>query len=157
SNRSRVMVWKRFRCRRGISSAMNRRSSRHFGTSSAEIGEAKETADPAKKTRRAPANRDTVVRARRLRRGFTLADDPSIADLDDAAGAARERHVVRDDDECRALLPELREKRHDVAAGGRVEVAGRFVGEDDVRLHREGPGDRDALHLAARKLRRFVV
>src|ERR1700674_2292415 len=49
--------------------------------------------------------------------------DPAVVDLHDAAGAARERHVVRDDDERRALAPELREEAHDVRARRGVEVS----------------------------------
>ena len=41
--------------------------------------------------------------------------------------------------------------------GRRVEVAGRLVGEDHARLDGERAGDRDALLLAARELRRQVV
>ena len=41
---------------------------------------------------------------------------------------------------------------HDVAAGRRVEVAGRLVGEDDLRAGDDGPRDGDALLLAAGKL-----
>ena len=35
--------------------------------------------------------------------------------------------------------------------GGRVEIAGRLVGEDELRPVHEGPRDRDALQLAARE------
>src|SRR6478752_5723363 len=33
--------------------------------------------------------------------------------------------------------------------GGHIQSAGRFVADDDFRFHRERPGDRDALSLAA--------
>ena len=46
---------------------------------------------------------------------------------------------------------------HDVAAVGGVQVAGRLVGEDDLRIIRERARQRDALLLAAGKLRRIVV
>ena len=45
----------------------------------------------------------------------------------------------------------------DVTAGGAVEVAGRLVGEQDRRVVRQRPGNRDALLFAARELRRIVV
>ncbi len=43
-------------------------------------------------------------------------------------------------------------ERQDLVAGRGVEVAGRLVGEDDLRLGDEGPGDGDPLLLAAREL-----
>ena len=45
----------------------------------------------------------------------------------------------------------------DLGAGPRVEVAGRLVGEDDVGAGVEGPGDGDALLLAAGQLARAVA
>jgi acyl-CoA thioesterase-1 len=39
----------------------------------------------------------------------------------------------------------------------RVEVAGRFIGEDDRRARRDGAGDGDTLLLAARQLRGIMV
>ena len=42
-------------------------------------------------------------------------------------------------------------------AGARVEVAGRLVGEHDRRSPEQRAGDRHALALAARQLRRGVV
>ena len=49
-------------------------------------------------------------------------------------------------------VAELLEERHDLDAGLRVEVAGRLVGEDDLRLADQRARDRDALLLAAREL-----
>ena len=46
---------------------------------------------------------------------------------------------------------------HDLAAGGRVQVAGRLVGHDDGGLGRNRAGDGDALLLAAGHLGRAVV
>jgi hypothetical protein len=55
-----------------------------------------------------------------------------------------------DEDEGSAALGDrLEEKRHDVAAGVAVEIAGRFVGDEDGGLRRKSAGDRDALLLAA--------
>src|SRR5262245_837871 len=122
---------------------MNRRSSRH-----ARAWSGPESAPSRKAEERTRAK--SALRGR-----FAIPNDPAVADFDDAARAASERHVVRDDDERRALLPELGEEAHDVAASGGVEVAGGLVGEDDVGMHREGAGDRDALHLAARELGRL--
>ena len=47
--------------------------------------------------------------------------------------------------------------RHDLVAHLRVEVAGRFVREQDARPADDRPGDGDALLLAARELRGKVV
>ena len=45
----------------------------------------------------------------------------------------------------------------DVVAGAAVEIAGRLVGEQDRRIVGERAGDRHALLLAARQLRRIVM
>ena len=45
----------------------------------------------------------------------------------------------------------------DGAAGGLVEIAGRLVGEEDFRPDRQGAGERHALLLPARHLRRIMV
>ena len=49
------------------------------------------------------------------------------------------------------------EQGEDLVAGGRVEVAGGLVRQDDRRLAHQGPGDGDALALAARELARPVA
>ena len=51
-----------------------------------------------------------------------------------------------------ARLPDLRQaaqQGQDLLAVGRVEVAGRLVAQDRLRLGDQGAGDGDALHLAA--------
>ena len=55
-----------------------------------------------------------------------------------------------------ALAIEADEQIHDLDAASRVEIASRFVGEQHRRLRDNGPGDRHALHLPARELRRRV-
>ncbi len=52
----------------------------------------------------------------------------------------------------RPSLAELAEELEDHLAGVRVEVAGRFVGEDDLGIVDQRAGDGDALLLAAGKL-----
>ena len=47
---------------------------------------------------------------------------------------------------------QIANQREDLVAGRGVEVAGRFVGEQDRRIDRQRAGDRDALALAAREL-----
>ena len=49
------------------------------------------------------------------------------------------------------------EQAHDADRGGRVEVAGGLVGQEDQRPVHEGPGDRHPLLLAAGELVREVV
>ena len=44
------------------------------------------------------------------------------------------------------------QQRQDAGAGGRVEVAGRLVGEHERRRADDRAGDRDALPLAAGQL-----
>ena len=56
-----------------------------------------------------------------------------------------------------ACALDVEQQVHDVAAGGRVEIARRFVGQDDRRIVRERAGDGNALLLAARQLRRIVM
>jgi hypothetical protein len=46
----------------------------------------------------------------------------------------------------------LAQDRHHLAGGGRVEVAGGLVGEQDARAVDERAGDRDPLLLAAREV-----
>ncbi len=86
--------------------------------------------------------------------------------LHDAAVTKRDRHVgnrgdlgiVGDEDERRASRAvDLQQQVDDVAAGRAVEIAGRFVRQQDRRVVGERAGDRDALLLAARELRRVVM
>ena len=66
--------------------------------------------------------------------------------------------VVRDHDDG---LPEVvdrpAQELQDLLAGARVEVAGRFVGEQHGRLADERPGDGDPLLLATGELGRLVA
>ncbi len=50
------------------------------------------------------------------------------------------------------LAVERVEQHHDLLARGAVEVAGRFVGEQDTRPVHQRPGDRHPLPLASREL-----
>jgi len=84
-------------------------------------------------------------------------DQPSVAHDHCALRHRSDLRVVRDDDDRAALLVEVTQDREHIAAGDRVEVACRLVGEDEVRVGDEGSSDRDSLLLAARQLRRSVV
>ena len=48
-----------------------------------------------------------------------------------------------------ALAPQPEDQIDDRAAGRLVEIAGRFVGDEDRRVGRDGPRNGDALLLAA--------
>ena len=65
--------------------------------------------------------------------------------------------VVGDQHERRAVGAELVQELDHLAARFGVEVAGRLVGEDDLRPLRDRAGDRDPLALAARELLRAEV
>jgi len=66
--------------------------------------------------------------------------------------------VVRDEHDGQFFVfVQLFEDFHDLGAGVGIEVAGRFVGEEDAWFVDERPGDGDALLLAAGHLGRDVV
>ena len=61
------------------------------------------------------------------------------------------------DEDRRTRVIELLEKFHDLGAGYGIERTGRFVGQYELRLHRDRAGNRDALALAAGKLIRTEI
>src|SRR5687768_5833098 len=80
--------------------------------------------------------------------------DLAVANLD-AAGCDRGNFgIVRYQDDRAPFRAELAEQFEDVFARVRVEIAGRFVGENDFRMVDERPGYRYALLLAAGNLHR---
>ena len=79
--------------------------------------------------------------------------DVAVEEMDDAVRVGRHIGLVGDHGDGDAgVAVERGEQFHDVAAGRRVEVAGRLVGEDDLRAGDDGPRDGDTLLLAAGKL-----
>src|SRR6185436_2178087 len=64
---------------------------------------------------------------------------------------------MRDDDDGRAVGVNAIEEIRDLLAGRFVELAGRLVREQQGRTIGERAGNRDALHLPARQLRRTVI
>src|ERR1017187_1851155 len=144
-----------------LSIPRNFRSS--FGLSSATAEKAPASNAPARRVKARFIrnllfrNRDSSRDALSGRGGGRVLQDPPVVHLDDATCPSREAHVVRDDDERAPGAPQLREEAHDVAARGRVEVSRGLVGEQHVGRHRKRSRDRDALHLAARQLRRLVI
>ena len=74
-----------------------------------------------------------------------------------AVGDRRGVRVVRDHHGGLAeRVDRVAQQREDLAAGGRVQVAGRLVGEHHARARHERAGDGHALLLAARQLGRAV-
>ena len=105
------------------------------------------------------AQRELERVAKRHARGSSGPDDGAVEHRD---GPVRvllgERRIVRDHDDGLAVaLVELLQQRHDLARRAAVEIAGRLVGEQQVRLVRQRARDRDALLLAARELPRPMV
>ena len=90
--------------------------------------------------------------------GRRLFDDLAVGHEDDAVGGlAGEAHLVGDDDHRHAVFGE---PHHDVEHLGDhlgVERARRLVEQHHLRVHRERPGDGDALLLTARELGRHLV
>ena len=72
--------------------------------------------------------------------------------------ARRQRRVVRDQHQRGAVLAMAAEQKLDDFRSGRfVEIAGRFVGDDDGGIGRKRAGERDALLLAAGQFGRVMA
>jgi hypothetical protein len=82
---------------------------------------------------------------------------PEVHDPDDVADVPHHRQVVRDDQEgeAEALLQLLEQVQH-LRLDADVEGGDRFVGDEQVRLERDGPGDPDPLPLTAGELVRVA-
>src|SRR5262249_34569938 len=92
-----------------------------------------------------------------LRRRF-VGKDTAVLQLDHAVGAGDEPMIVADADHGRAVdARDPMQRVDDDLAVGRVERAGRLVGEQQLRLLRQRPRDRDALLLAAGHLDRLEL
>src|SRR5262249_12618817 len=79
-----------------------------------------------------------------------VSGDYAILDEDNAMRILGDVMLVSDQDNRIALRLQAIEKSHDFVAGLRVEVAGRFVGENDRRPVYQRSGNRYSLTLAAR-------
>src|SRR5580693_2853664 len=73
------------------------------------------------------------------------ADDASTHSIDDGL-------IVRCDDHGRPFEVDALQERGDLGRVGGIEIARRFVAEEDLRIVHERPGDRRALLLAAGQL-----
>src|SRR5437879_2593821 len=92
------------------------------------------------------------------RRALELVDDFPVGEEDDAIGIAGGDGIVGDHHDRLAQIGDgLAHELEDLRARLRVEVAGRLVGEDDLRSACESARDGDALLLPTRKLGRPVL
>src|SRR5260221_275814 len=87
-----------------------------------------------------------------------LDDLAEVHDRDAVADVANDRQVVSDE-EVRELelVLQLLEEVDDLRLDGDVEGRDRLVGDDELRLDREGAGDADALPLTTGELVRIAV
>src|SRR5581483_3993760 len=93
---------------------------------------------------------------RLLRRGLVV-DIPG-AEAHDTVALARQRRVMRHQDQGGAACAMSGEQEiDDLAAGGFVEIAGGFVGHENVGAWRQRARERHALLLAAGKLRGVMI
>ena len=93
-----------------------------------------------------------------LRSGERRLLEPARVHVQHPVAALRQRGVVGDQHQCRAMLAmATKQQFDDLAPGCLVEIAGRFVGDDDRGIRRERAGERDALLLAAGKFGRIMA
>ena len=83
--------------------------------------------------------------------------DAAGIDADDATGACGHALVVGDEDDGSAAAVEGLEEVENLVGGLRVEVAGGFVGQDQLGLVYQCAGDGDALLLPAGEFGGLVV
>ncbi len=93
-----------------------------------------------------------------LRGGRQFDDAPGVHDRDAIGEVAGAGEVVRDVQERQLLLRlEVLEQVQDLGAAGGVDHGDRLVGHQVVRPQHHGPGDADALALAARERVRVLL
>src|SRR5579862_2227814 len=85
------------------------------------------------------------------------ADDDAVADRDDPACPPRQLTIVRDVQHRLTLVIQTLEQLEHLAGRDRVEVAGRLVTDDQLRITGQRAGDRDTLLLTTRELRRQMI
>jgi hypothetical protein len=86
------------------------------------------------------------------------AENSSVRQMDGALTLPRQLGIVGDQHQGRAVPRLCREQQIDhLPAGGAVEIAGRLIGENQLRRRAEGARQCHALLLAAGKLRRIMV
>jgi hypothetical protein len=83
--------------------------------------------------------------------------DHAIEEPHDAAGVQGDVFFVGDEDDRLAIRIQSIEERKNLLGRDGIEVAGRFIGQDVLRIVREAARDAGALLLAAGKLRRPMI
>jgi hypothetical protein len=85
-----------------------------------------------------------------------LCDDPSIEEVNVTLGVARVPRIMRDHTNRGTALMQFAQEIHDRFAALGIEIAGRFVGEQDDRLTCDRAGYGDPLLLPTGELTRHV-
>ncbi len=80
----------------------------------------------------------------------------SILQTHDPIRSVGDRRIMRNHHDRKALTVLLGDEIQDLRAGLLVEVARRLIGQQDLRVVHQCPGDRNALALAAGELARPV-
>ena len=89
---------------------------------------------------------------------LTIVDKPALVEVKHTAGPLGGQRVVRDHHDGLLEFPvELVHQVEDLAGGHAIEIAGRLVGNQEVGVGDDRPGDRHALFLAAGELAGIVV
>ena len=107
--------------------------------------------------------KDRQVRCRHRRRWnsrfFALVrENAAVPHRHRAIGVGGDIGLVRHQNDRDAFLAvELRQRLHDLMRGARVEIPGRFVGEEQARRIDQGPCDRHPLLLPAGELVRRIT
>ena len=81
--------------------------------------------------------------------GHGVGADDAVLQVDDAGRIALGQLRVVGDHDHQPVFGDLFQQLHDLDAGLAVQSAGRFVGQQDVRVVHQGAGDGHALHLTA--------
>ncbi len=81
-----------------------------------------------------------------------VADHLAVAHDNHALAIGGNVQLMRHHEDGDAVIVQFLENIHDLDAGPRVEIAGRFIGQQEFGRVHQGAGDRDALLLAAGKL-----
>src|SRR6476660_5658212 len=95
-------------------------------------------------------------RVRTLGHELILPDQP-IPHYNVSLGVSGDVLLVRDHDDGDAVLVELLENGQDLDACAAVEIAGRFIRQQDLRIIDQRARNRDALLLTAGKLTRKMI
>src|SRR5271165_2484713 len=97
------------------------------------------------------------LRKAKLKARIASAHRMAGVELENPPASARQGAVMRHEHECAAgAAVQLKQQISDAGSGSAVEVAGRLVGEQQIRMRYKGARNRDALLLSAGQLLRIV-